>query len=279
MSPTTTTTTGADLRSFADVDGSDNPQALFRSLDVGRATNGMRQAEAEIMRRLRLDSARRVLDLGCGLGDDARAMAGAMPAAGTVVGVDLSRLMVDEARRRTAATAAADRIEFLVAPATDVPLPAGSFDRCRAQAIMQHVPDARGVVAETARLLRPGGVAVALEFDLGSTVVDHPDRATTRRILDGVTDAALDGWIGRQLPRLFREAGFVDVEAAPQMVFNDFEFFSFTLRRPLAQLVKDQLVTGREAVRWMSTLENMHRDGHFLAGSLAFVVSAVRGGD
>ena len=273
--PFTPNATGANLRSFADVDSSDNPEALFRSLEVGRATSGMLQAEAEVMRRLRLDTAQRVVDLGCGPGTDARAIADAMPSSGTVVGVDLSRLMVAEARRR--AGTADGRIEFLVGSATGVPLAGGTFDRCRAQAIMQHVPDARGVIAEMARLLRPGGRAVTLEFDLGSTIIDHPDRATTRLILDSITDAALDGWIGRQLPRFLREAGFVEIETAPQMVFNEFEFFMFTMRRPVAQLVKDGVVTGRLAVRWMGELERMHREGHFLAGSLAFVVSAVRG--
>jgi trans-aconitate methyltransferase len=43
---------------------------------------------------------RRILDVGCGLGDDAAALAGRVAPGGTVVGVDGSQAMLAEARRR-----------------------------------------------------------------------------------------------------------------------------------------------------------------------------------
>ena len=265
---------GADLRSFAAVDQADDPDALIRSLDTGRAVSGMVAVEGEILDRMELSDATRVLDVGCGLGTDAMAMARRLPAGGVVVGVDLSRTMIGEARRRTEEMSS--RLRFVVGSALRLPFAAESFDRCRAQTIMQHVPDARRVIAEIFRILRPGGRLVALEFDLGLTVLDHPDRATTRTILDTIADSALQGWIGRQLPRRLREAGFTAVEATPRVVFNQFEFFVFTIRRPLAQLVKDGVLNGRQAVRWMRQLEELHHAGHFIGGSTAFLVSAER---
>lgn len=41
---------------------------------------------------------RRVLDVGCGLGDDAAALAGMVAPGGSVVGVDGSRAMIEAAR-------------------------------------------------------------------------------------------------------------------------------------------------------------------------------------
>ncbi|MEE1822828.1 methyltransferase domain-containing protein [Streptomyces sp. BE20] len=265
---------GADLRAFAAVDDAEDPVPLIRALDVGKSYPGMRGAEAAIMAALRLDGARAVLDVGCGLGSDAIGTAAELAPGTRVTGIDVSRTMVAEAGRR-AAEAGAD-VSFVCGSALDLPFADGEFDRCRAQTLLQHVPDAPRAIAEIARVLRPGGRAVAFEFDLGSTVLDHPDRATTRTVLDYVADAALQGWIGRQLPRFYREAGFTDIAVEPHLVFNDYAFFLFTMRRPLAQLVKDRVLTARQVVAWKGRLEQMHAEGHYLGGTTGYLVSATR---
>ncbi|MFC9285746.1 methyltransferase domain-containing protein [Streptomyces sp. NPDC057052] len=261
-----------DLRAFAAVDDAADPAPLIRALDVGKASPAMRGVGDEILRRLRLPEARAVLDLGCGLGTDALAMAARLPRNGRVVGVDASRTMVAEATARAAGSDT--RTAFTVGSALAVPFPDASFDRCRAQALLQHIPNAPDVIGEIYRILRPGGRAVAFEFDLGTTVIDHPDRPTTRTILDYVTDSALQGWIGRQLPRLYREAGFTDVTATPIPVPNDYDLFMFTMRRPLAQIVHDEVLGAREVVRWVRQLEELHEAGHYVGGSVGFLVSA-----
>ncbi|GAA2835667.1 methyltransferase domain-containing protein [Kitasatospora sp. CM 4170] len=265
---------GADLRAFAAVDEAEDPLPLIRALDEGKAYPGMRTAEEAIAAALRLEGATAVLDVGCGLGADAIAMAGRVPQGARVTGLDLSRTMVAEARLRAARAGAA--VSFEVGSALELPFSDGEFDRCRAQTLLQHVPDAPRAIAEIARVLRPGGRAVAFEFDLGTTVLDHPDRATTRTILDYVTDAALQGWIGRQLPRLYREAGFTEVTVHPHPVPNDFAFFLFTMRRPLAQLVKDRVLTARQVIAWKDRLEQLHEDGHYLGGTTGYLVSATK---
>ena len=93
-----------------------------------------------------------------------------------------------------------------VGEATDLPYPDKAFDACLADTVLQHVPDPALVVSEMARVTRPGGRVAALEFDLGTTFLDHPDSQTTQIILDTFTDAAVQGRIGRQVPRLFRLA-------------------------------------------------------------------------
>ena len=117
---------------------------------------------------------------------------------------------------------------------------------------------------------------MVFDFDLGTTVLDHPDRATTRTILDGITDAALDGWVGRSIPRLLRRSGFTDVEVRPRVVLSNHSFFLYVVRRPLAQLVRDGVVGARAALGWLRALEERDRDGDFLAGSVGFSVSALR---
>src|SRR5215469_17688654 len=100
----------------------------------------------------------------------------------------------------------------------NMPYDDGSFDACRAETLLQHLTDPQQAVHEMTRVTRAGGRVAALEFDLGTTVVDHPDRETTQLILQRLADDAVQPWMGRQLPRLFRRAGLTDLSVTPARI-------------------------------------------------------------
>lgn len=89
---------------------------------------------------------RSILDLGTGTGDGAIAMAERWPAA-EVVGVDVSREMLQEARRK------APQLRFEVGDATRLEAPDGAFDLV---AMNNMIP----FVDELARVVQPGGHAL-----------------------------------------------------------------------------------------------------------------------
>lgn len=103
----------------------------------------------------------RVLDLACGSGPYALAWA---ERGAAVLGVDFDRDLLVAGRDRW--RAAPDRRRGPAAPAwaaadaTRLPLADGAFDLVFCNSLLEHVPDWRGVLAETSRVLRTGGVAV-----------------------------------------------------------------------------------------------------------------------
>src|SRR6478609_4192605 len=105
---------------------------------------------------------RRILDVGCGLGDDAAALAGLVAPGGTVVGIDGSRAMIEAARERHSGVKG---LSFEVADAA-------TFDACRVDRVLQHIADPAPVVREMTRVLRPGGVLVAYDNDWETLTVD-----------------------------------------------------------------------------------------------------------
>jgi SAM-dependent methyltransferase len=266
--------TAANLRRFEVVDDAPDPGPLVTSLEVGKALPGMRLAEADLLTELDLDRARRALDVGCGLGGDTAAMRARMPPGGQVVGVDASRTMIAMARQR--ARDADPYLSFAVGDGRALPFPEATFDACRAESVLQHVVEPQQAVCEMARVTRPGGRVAVFEFDLGLTVLDHPDWRLTERILDGVAEGALNGWLGRQVPRFFRTAGLGHVQISARTIFSDYGFFRFVMRGPLARLVTDGVISGREAAGWLAALERADQAGHYLGGSLAFLVSGTR---
>ncbi|MDQ2741163.1 MAG: class I SAM-dependent methyltransferase [Chloroflexota bacterium] len=98
-------------------------------------------------RLLRLPPGSRVLDLGCAFGFGTRLLARRYE----TFGHDLSATYIERAHR------ALPGIPFTVGAADRVPYPDGFFDGVVLLDVLEHVPNERPVLAEIARLLRPGG--------------------------------------------------------------------------------------------------------------------------
>jgi SAM-dependent methyltransferase len=104
---------------------------------------------------------KRVLDYGCGHGENACLLAAC---GAQVTAFDLSPMSIQRARERAAAMGVADRIRFDVLPAGDTRYPSASFDIITGFAILHHLHmDLRRVYEEIDRLLTSTGTAYFVE--------------------------------------------------------------------------------------------------------------------
>ena len=221
---------------------------------------------------------RRILDVGCGLGDDAAALAKLVTPGGTVVGVDSSRAMIEAARTRYSGV---EGLTFEVADAAATPFDGASFDACRVDRVLQHIADPAPAVREMTRVLRPGGVLVAYDNDWETLTVDSPDRVLTRTVLNAWCDRFPSGWIGRRLVPLFLQAGLREVVASPQtlvlreLAVADRLYCFFATAGRLAEAG----VVGREdAGRWSDGLHAADGEGRFFSSYTGFLVRGTRPG-
>ena len=99
------------------------------------------------------DEDARWADVACGPGVISRAMAKRV---GSVSGVDLTPAMIAEAERR-AREEGIDNVSFALGDATALDFPDTSFDGAITRLSLHHIPAAGRVVAEMARVVRPGG--------------------------------------------------------------------------------------------------------------------------
>jgi SAM-dependent methyltransferase len=95
---------------------------------------------------------RRVLEVGCGMGNFAERVARQTSA--EVVATDLSPRMVELARERG--------LDARVADVQGLPFDDGDFDCAVANAMLYHVEDLDRALSELARVLEPGGKLVAV---------------------------------------------------------------------------------------------------------------------
>jgi arsenite methyltransferase len=96
-----------------------------------------------------------VLDLGCGAGMDSILAARRIGPAGRVIGVDLTRPMVEKAKANAKA-AEVENAEFHQGEADRLPAGDGSVDVAISNGVFNLCPDKPGVLAEVFRVLRPG---------------------------------------------------------------------------------------------------------------------------
>jgi ubiquinone/menaquinone biosynthesis C-methylase UbiE len=100
---------------------------------------------------------RRVLDLGCGTGRFAAALA--VRDGCSVVGVDPSRGMLAVARARSA------EVTWLEGSAEAIPLPDDAVERAFMQTVVHLVEDRAAACAELRRVVEPGGTVAILTVD------------------------------------------------------------------------------------------------------------------
>jgi ubiquinone/menaquinone biosynthesis C-methylase UbiE len=160
---------------------------------------------------LRVQPRMRVLEVGSGLGILAAEVAAAADSV-EVVGLERSSEQI-------AAAMHAPRVRYVQGDAHELPFADGDFDLAYCRYLLEHVADPVRVLAEMHRVVRVGGCVLAMENDISLVRLDPPCRAFEevwsafakyQRQLGG------DGLIGRQLFRLFRAAGFSQIELSVQ---------------------------------------------------------------
>lgn len=135
---------GPDLYAGAGIEGS-AAEALAGSLGCGVPTAVAELAEGEV-----------VLDLGSGAGGDVLVSAQRVGPSGRVFGLDMTSEMLELARAN-AARAGAENVEFLQGYLEDIPLPDAAVDVVISNCVINLAADKRVVLAEAARVTRPGG--------------------------------------------------------------------------------------------------------------------------
>jgi trans-aconitate methyltransferase len=141
----------------------------------------------------------RVLDLGCGTGD----LTASIAARGaSVIGVDASQDMIDEARRKHPA------LDFSVADGQELTYES-ELDAVFSNAALHWMPRADAVAAGVARALRPGGRFVA-EFGGARCVRTVRDALELELATRGMTGYGAPSWYFPTVPeyaRVLDEAG------------------------------------------------------------------------
>ncbi len=147
-----------------------------------------------------------VLDLGSGAGADVLISARRVGATGKAIGLDMTDEMLELARTN-AAEAGVENVEFLKGYLEDIPLGDNSVDVVISNCVINLAADKRQVLAEAARVLRPGG-----RFAVSDVIADPDMDRATREDMQQWTGCVAGALTRDQFEALLADEGLVDIE-------------------------------------------------------------------
>lgn len=240
------------------------------------------------MDALGIEPGQSVLDVGCGLGDTTRELLSRVSPGGTATGVDVSRPMLEVARREAKDV---DGLTFIEADAQVADLGEGRFDRVFSRFGVMFFSDPVAAFANLARVTKPGGrlgfvcwqdallnpwmanaVIAAIPIcgmpempeptEPGPFSLADPDR--TRGILSSA------GWQDIDINPLERDAVLpVGLDEGIELMVE-----IGPLRRMLEEATDEQVAQVKVALR--ETLKSHERPDGFGAGAAVWIVTAQR---
>jgi ubiquinone/menaquinone biosynthesis C-methylase UbiE len=237
----------------------------FRGTDPGYVA--FREAYFD---KLPLDSARRVLALGCGTGIEVRALRRRPRFQGEIVAIDQSAQLIAEAMRLTAGEGLQERVEYRVGDAHALDLPDDHFDIVILHTLVSHVGDPLSVLREARRVARPGGVIAVFDGDYASLTFAHSDPGLAKQVGETLLGLVVNNpRIMRDMPRLLSEAQLKLMETTPH-IYADIGRGSFFANIPesyAAILKASGLLTEEDVERWREELARAVNENTFFGAS------------
>ncbi|MEM0943308.1 MAG: methyltransferase domain-containing protein, partial [Pseudomonadota bacterium] len=178
---------------------------MAAALETRAAHPSMQPVLEDYLAALDVPDGAHIVDIGAGTGGVTRQIAARFPAA-SVLGVDPSVALTEKAVELAAGLA---NLSFAVGDGAGLDLAEGSADIAILHTVLSHVPDPAPLLAEAARILRPGGTLVICDADFSkASMASVPGDPLGSSVIAFVDGAVTDPWLTGKLRPLVRQAAF-----------------------------------------------------------------------
>jgi len=261
---------------FVDIDRSGKFHVYEKCLNDIDAIPYFQEIKHRSYRLLHLETSEALLEIGCGLGNDLYRMAKIVPEHCRLTGIDRSRTMIDKARENPQFSLL-PHLTFTVADGKALPFEAESFDRCRIDRTLQHIPEPQRVIREVSRVLKPGGRVVIYDNDWSSFSLSLKETSVSRMIENYWCDAFVNGRIALHLKRYLKEEGFEEMTLYPStLLLESFEAADaiYDIEETVMRIYREKQLKSKEAAEVIESLKNASKKGTFLCALTSYTFSA-----
>ena len=224
----------------------------------------------DYLEAMAIDDAGTVLDMGCGTGVAARAIARRPGFRGQVTGVDLSDGLTAAAARLAGEEGLSDQLQFETGDTQSLGLQDASFDAVVAHTLLSHVDDPLAVLSEARRVARPGALIGVFDGDYASVTFEVGDEAMAKENDQKLIRAVItQPRVMRRLPIMARDVGLEIVDSF-SYVLTEIGRADFWLSaiQSFAKLVpKSGVMDEAEAGAWAASLKAASEEGVFFGSS------------
>lgn len=226
-----------------------------------------------------IDAARSVLDLGCGTGVVARAIARRPGFSGRVVGLDRSQHLIDAAVRLARDEGLEGPTVFRAGDSHTLQLRDGEFDAVVAHTLFSHLEDPLTVLSEIVRVLAPGGKVAIFDGDFASMTFAGDDDVTAKAIDEAIIGALVTHpRIMRAMPQRLYESGLQLVAAFPHVIadMGRMDYWASSIQSMTHLLPKSGAMTEAEAAAWVAAMTRRSEAGTFFGACNFYAYVAVK---
>ena len=233
----------------------------------------------EYLDAMHIDTAHRVLDIGCGTGVATRVIARRPQFSGKVTGIDLSPNLARTAERLATEEGLSARVEFHAGDTQSLDFPEGAFDAVVAHTLVSHVTEPLAVLKEAARVVKPGGLIGLFDGDYASITFALADPEQGKHFDEKLISAIVTSpYVMRMMPRLIREARLEMLQSFSYIMAEvgraDFWLSAIESFRRLAP--QSGAMTEEEAEGWIASLKQAADEGVFFGSSNFYTYIARR---
>lgn len=233
----------------------------------------------QYLQAMDIDSAKTVLDVGCGTGVAARAIARRKGFAGHITAIDVSPYLIAAAGRLAEEEGVSGATEFRAGDSHSLQLSAAAFDAAVAHTLVSHVGDPLTVLKEIARVVKPEGMVGIFDGDYASLTFGSDDPEKGKADDEAIINAIVTNpRVMRQMPELLRDAGF-ELIASFGHVLADIgkaDFWAPAIESFLRLLPKSGAMTDAQAQSWVKSMFKRSEQGVFFGASNYYAYVARR---
>jgi SAM-dependent methyltransferase len=207
----------------------------------------------------------RCLELGCGNGSIAQALAVRVDPTGHVVASDIDIAYIADLQMPCLEVR---RIDILHGA-----LETGCYDLVVGRALLHHLKPARMALERMVSALKPGGVLLSIEPDMLPCTVTQPEamRAFWAGWLNWSAEAGIDYSIGRKIPAWLDALGLQDVAGEGHTaMFNGGSLWATYWTATIQELAPRLLQSGHITAKMLEEFQALYRDPHYWTSIMTF---------
>lgn len=257
------------FKDFYTLDESIDQQYLVDSMDRMFEIEEIKRIKERATRLLNLQAGDSIIEVGCGLGHDAENFGKILKDSGTVIAIDSSKSMLEEAKKRSTHT----QVQYLHGNGEKLDYPDNSFSAAYADRLFVSQKDIEKTFGELVRVVKKGGKVCVTDIDTGSAIMYPYVEKLTDMLLKRLTDIIRNPFIGRQLQSLFKKFGLTNIKIfSDAYVIKSFDLVNTMIDFP--RMIKDlhflHQITKYEAQKLLDALLEAEKNGDFLYSIILF---------
>lgn len=215
----------------------------------------------------------KVADFGCGPGHIAAELARRVGPEGHVYLIDINAEFLDLARENAAAAGVLGHVSAHLNDGATLPLGDATLDRFTARNTLMYVDDPADTLEEVMRVLRPGGLAHAVDGDWFMMVAEPVAHEPWRAFVEAAAYACRNADMGRKLHTAFRQAGFADVNVRIVATADTEGRLLGMIRKMAAYAAQSGRIPPEDAEQVLQEVGTAVAEGTYLVVSPQFVVT------